>query len=229
MTSDVCTCPQVGTSDTSWIEQWQDLLPSNEQKNSCTFTCHPPPKRYERHRLFRASPSSSDFKQNRSAIVTLKNKIPSLCRDKQFMKNFSSGQEGELIDSNLWGNWYIIPNLQGNRIYKEIGFPQNRTFQIYKETGFQKVTFAYKFQIYKEIGNLQNRPFAYNFSSPSSHHFAIQVVISDNHKMGDFKVCPHISAVIPLSGSSWQGSSYCVRPDCHVPKLARQWRYRFAM
>ena len=49
--------------------------------------------------------------------------------------------------------------IQYNRIYKEIGFPQNITFQTYKELGFQKVTFAYNVRIYKEIENLQNLPF----------------------------------------------------------------------
>ena len=72
---------------------------------------------------------------------------------------------GDRVDSNLLGNRFEIPNRQRNRVCKEIGFPQDITFQIYKKLEFQKVTLANNFQIYKEVGNLQNRPFEYNFSN----------------------------------------------------------------
>ena len=45
------------------------------------------------------------------------------------------------------------------QIYKEIGLLQNITLQICRETGSQKVSFAYNIQIYKEIENLQGQPF----------------------------------------------------------------------
>ena len=41
-------------------------------------------------------------------------------------------------------------------------------FWIYQEIEFQKVTFAYNFQIYKEVENLQNLPFEQLFKSFSS-------------------------------------------------------------